>query len=148
MEEKMKMLKKEKKLLMKLMSDCSDKKRKNLYMEKMKEIDELINQEKKNNVKKVVSFRVTENELENLKQKSLENKMTLSNYLKSICLNDSKISGVNPAVFGANVKKLEKKLYELVEIVKNKDEKSTKEVDLICSDEIEEIVFLATTLEI
>lgn len=148
MEEKMKILKKEKKLLMKLMSDCSDKKRKNLYTEKMKEIDELINQEKKNNVKKVVSFRVTENELENLKQKSLENKMTLSNYLKSICLNNSKISGVNPSVFGANVKKLEKRLSGLVEIVKNNDKKSQEEVNLIVADEIEEIVFLATTLEV
>ena len=82
-----------------------------------------------------------------MKQKSLENKMTLSNYLKSTCLSDSK-TGINSAIFGANVKKLEKKLYGLVEIVKNKDKKSLEEVDLISSDEIEEIVFLATTLEI
>ena len=47
MEEKMKTLRKEKKLLIKLLSDCKDKNRRFLYTEKIKEIDELINQEKK-----------------------------------------------------------------------------------------------------
>lgn len=146
----MQTLKKEKKLLIKLLSDCDDKNRSFLYTEKVKELDTLINLEKKNNIKKVVSFRVTENELKNLKQKSLENKMVLSNYLKSICLSDSKVNNqeVNPIIFGANVKKLEKRLSGLVEIVKNKDKKSQEEVNLIVADEIEEIVFLATTLEI